>query len=90
MIQHAVQGIKVIIDGIAAAFIGSKKIDLVLGIKIGHLFYLDGFNMLAIANNKPCFILGFGLVKLNPPSKHETIVSTERSGDFKLWLGDEK
>lgn len=30
------------------------------------------------------------LVKLNPPSKHETIVSTERSGDFKLWLGDEK
>ncbi|HUS01046.1 MAG TPA: LytTR family DNA-binding domain-containing protein, partial [Chitinophagaceae bacterium] len=30
------------------------------------------------------------LVKLNPTSKHETIVSTERSGDFKLWLGDEK
>ena len=30
------------------------------------------------------------LVKLNPPSKHETVVSTERSGDFKLWLGDEK
>ncbi|MDB5222351.1 MAG: response regulator transcription factor [Chitinophagaceae bacterium] len=30
------------------------------------------------------------LVKLNPPTKHETIVSTERSGDFKLWLGDEK
>jgi len=30
------------------------------------------------------------LVKLNPPAKHETIVSTERSGDFKLWLGDEK
>jgi DNA-binding LytR/AlgR family response regulator len=30
------------------------------------------------------------LVKLNPPCKHETIVSTERSGDFKLWLGDEK
>ena len=30
------------------------------------------------------------LVKLIPPSKHETIVSTERSGDFKLWLGDEK
>lgn len=30
------------------------------------------------------------LVKLNPPSKHETIVSTERSGDFKSWLGDEK
>lgn len=30
------------------------------------------------------------LVKLNPVSKHETIVSTERSGDFKLWLGDEK
>ena len=30
------------------------------------------------------------LIKLNPPSKHETIVSTERSGDFKLWLGDEK
>lgn len=28
------------------------------------------------------------LVKLNPPSKHETIVSTERSGDFKLWLDD--
>jgi two-component system LytT family response regulator len=28
------------------------------------------------------------LVKLNPPAKHETIVSTERSGDFKLWLGD--
>lgn len=30
------------------------------------------------------------LIKLNPPSKHETIVSTERSGDFKLWLGDDK
>ncbi|MGG9962021.1 LytR/AlgR family response regulator transcription factor [Ferruginibacter sp. SUN106] len=30
------------------------------------------------------------LVKLNPPAKHETIVSTERSADFKLWLGDEK
>ena len=30
------------------------------------------------------------LVKLNPVSKHETIVSTERSGDFKLWLGDDK
>ncbi len=30
------------------------------------------------------------LVKLNPETKHETVVSTERSGDFKLWLGDEK
>ena len=30
------------------------------------------------------------LVKLNPPAKHDTIVSTERSGDFKLWLGDNK
>lgn len=30
------------------------------------------------------------LIKLNPVCKHETIVSTERSGDFKLWLGDEK
>ncbi len=30
------------------------------------------------------------LIKLNPPSKHETIVSTERSADFKHWLGDEK
>ena len=30
------------------------------------------------------------LIKLNPPAKHETIVSTERSADFKLWLGDEK
>lgn len=30
------------------------------------------------------------LVKLNPPAKHETVVSTERSADFKLWLGDEK
>jgi DNA-binding LytR/AlgR family response regulator len=30
------------------------------------------------------------LIKLNPLTKHETIVSTERSGDFKLWLGDEK
>ncbi len=29
------------------------------------------------------------LVKLNPEAKHETIVSTERSADFKLWLGDE-
>jgi DNA-binding LytR/AlgR family response regulator len=29
------------------------------------------------------------LIKLNPPSKHETIVSTERSADFKHWLGDE-
>ena len=29
------------------------------------------------------------LIKLNPVAKHETIVSTERSGDFKLWLGDE-
>lgn len=27
------------------------------------------------------------LIKLNPPAKHETIVSTERSADFKLWLG---
>lgn len=30
------------------------------------------------------------LIKLHPEAKHETIVSTERSGDFKLWLGDEK
>jgi two-component system, LytTR family, response regulator LytT len=30
------------------------------------------------------------LIKLNPPAKHETIVSTERSGDFKNWLGDNK
>ena len=30
------------------------------------------------------------LIKLDPPAKHETIVSTERSGDFKQWLGDEK
>jgi DNA-binding LytR/AlgR family response regulator len=30
------------------------------------------------------------LVKLNPAAKHETIVSTERSAEFKLWLGDEK
>lgn len=28
------------------------------------------------------------LIKLSPPAKHETIVSTERSADFKLWLGD--
>lgn len=28
------------------------------------------------------------LIKLNPPAKHETIVSTERSADFKQWLGD--
>lgn len=30
------------------------------------------------------------LIKLNPAAKHETIVSTERSADFKHWLGDEK
>ncbi len=30
------------------------------------------------------------LIKLNPPAKHETIVSTERSADFKSWLGGEK
>ncbi|MBK7433143.1 MAG: response regulator transcription factor [Chitinophagaceae bacterium] len=30
------------------------------------------------------------LIKLNPPAKHETIVSTERSADFKQWLGDDK
>ena len=30
------------------------------------------------------------LIKLNPATKHETIVSTERSADFKHWLGDEK
>ncbi|HET9057391.1 MAG TPA: LytTR family DNA-binding domain-containing protein [Chitinophagaceae bacterium] len=29
------------------------------------------------------------LIKLNPPCKIETIVSTERSGDFKQWLGGE-
>jgi DNA-binding LytR/AlgR family response regulator len=28
------------------------------------------------------------LIKLNPPCKHETIVSTERSSTFKAWLGD--
>ena len=28
------------------------------------------------------------LIKLNPPSKHETIVSTERSAEFKAWLVD--
>lgn len=28
------------------------------------------------------------LLKLNPPSKHETIVSSERSGDFKKWLDE--
>ena len=28
------------------------------------------------------------LIKLNPPAKHETIVSTERSAEFKHWLGD--
>jgi len=30
------------------------------------------------------------LIKLKPPTKHETIVSTERSADFKIWLGDGK
>jgi DNA-binding LytR/AlgR family response regulator len=30
------------------------------------------------------------LIRLNPPAKNETIVSTERSADFKHWLGDEK
>jgi two-component system, LytTR family, response regulator LytT len=30
------------------------------------------------------------LIKLNPPARHETIVSTERSADFKQWLGDDK
>lgn len=30
------------------------------------------------------------LIKLNPAARHETIVSTERSSDFKHWLGDEK
>lgn len=29
------------------------------------------------------------LIKLIPPAKHETIVSTERSSEFKHWLGDE-
>lgn len=29
------------------------------------------------------------LIKLHPPAKHETVVSTERSGAFKQWLGDE-
>ncbi len=29
------------------------------------------------------------LIKLKPATKHETIVSTERSADFKAWLGDE-
>ncbi len=29
------------------------------------------------------------LLKLNPPSKFDTIVSTERSADFKAWLGGE-
>ncbi len=29
------------------------------------------------------------LVKLQPPAKHETIVSTERAGDFKRWLDDQ-
>ena len=28
------------------------------------------------------------LIKLQPPSKHVTIVSTERSAQFKGWLGD--
>ena len=28
------------------------------------------------------------LIKLNPPIKYETIVSTERSADFKHWLDD--
>jgi two-component system, LytTR family, response regulator LytT len=27
-------------------------------------------------------------IKLKPVTKHETIVSTERSADFKTWLGD--
>ncbi len=30
------------------------------------------------------------LIKLKPPCKHETIVSTERSADFKHWLDDSK
>ncbi|XVJ67622.1 MAG: response regulator transcription factor [Lacibacter sp.] len=29
------------------------------------------------------------LIKLKPPSKHETIVSTERSPEFKKWLAGE-
>jgi two-component system, LytTR family, response regulator LytT len=29
------------------------------------------------------------LIKLNPPSKLETVVSTERSGAFKAWLDGE-
>ena len=27
------------------------------------------------------------MIQLNPPSRHETIVSVERSADFKTWLG---
>jgi two-component system, LytTR family, response regulator LytT len=30
------------------------------------------------------------LIKLQPEAKHENIVSTERSADFKIWLGDGK
>ena len=30
------------------------------------------------------------LIKLKPPSKHETIVSAERAADFKMWLGDSR
>jgi two-component system, LytTR family, response regulator LytT len=30
------------------------------------------------------------LIKLSPPTKHETVVSTERSASFKSWLGDNK
>lgn len=30
------------------------------------------------------------LIKLNPEAKHETIVSAERSADFKHWLGGDK
>lgn len=30
------------------------------------------------------------LIKLKPPCRHETIVSTERSADFKHWLDDSK
>ncbi len=30
------------------------------------------------------------LIKLNPPAKEDTIVSTDRSGAFKLWLDDVK
>lgn len=57
-----------------------------------HFFRINRQFIVAITSIEEMLSYSKGrvLIKLKPVTRHETIVSTERSADFKAWLGDNK